>query len=222
MPIYFRQGALSALCIVLYPSIGHTQPATPEAKPAAHVHHGLEEVLVTANPVLEKVTIEPTTAKLPAEVVQDTFVRAYRALLEYEPERIRDLRLRGWLAAITSNLARNRSRRAAPAPTGLEAVAERADEVARLPEQALERREAALAWRRRLDSVPARYRQAVELRHVSGLSYPELALVLGRPVGTVKSDVHRGLRLLREVVGLSLAEWEECVAIGAVEVAAPR
>jgi iron complex outermembrane receptor protein len=51
MPISFRQGALSALCIVLYPSIGHTQPATPEAKPAAHVHHGLEEVLVTANPL---------------------------------------------------------------------------------------------------------------------------------------------------------------------------
>ena len=144
------------------------------------------------------------STKRPADaedLAQDTFVRAYRALLEYEPERIRDLRLRGWLAAITSNLARNRSRRAAPAPTGLEAVAERADELARLPEQALERREAALAWRRRLDSVPARYRQAVELRHVSGLSYPELALVLGRPVGTVKSDVHRGLRLLREVVG---------------------
>ncbi|MBK6510926.1 MAG: TonB-dependent receptor plug domain-containing protein [Haliea sp.] len=51
MPISFRQGALSALCIVLYPSIGHTQPATPEATPAAHVHHGLEEVLVTANPL---------------------------------------------------------------------------------------------------------------------------------------------------------------------------
>lgn len=47
----FRQSALSALCIVLYPTISHAQPAAPEAKPAAHVHHGLEEVLVTANPL---------------------------------------------------------------------------------------------------------------------------------------------------------------------------
>jgi iron complex outermembrane recepter protein len=52
MPISFRQGAMSALCIVLYPSIGYTQqPAAPDAKPAAHVHHGLEEVVVTANPL---------------------------------------------------------------------------------------------------------------------------------------------------------------------------
>jgi DNA-directed RNA polymerase specialized sigma24 family protein len=35
---------------------------------------------------------------------------------------------------------------------------------------------------------------------VSGLSYPELAEALGRPVGTVKSDVHRGVRLLRRAL----------------------
>ncbi len=63
-----------------------------------------------------------------------------------------------------------------------------------------ERREAARAWRDRLDALPARYRRAVELRHVSGLSYPELAEALDRPVGTVKSDVHRGVRLLREAL----------------------
>jgi RNA polymerase sigma-70 factor (ECF subfamily) len=36
------------------------------------------------------------------------------------------------------------------------------------------------------------------LRHVQGLSYAEAAEVLDQPVGTTKSDVHRGLRLLRE------------------------
>jgi DNA-directed RNA polymerase specialized sigma24 family protein len=35
------------------------------------------------------------------------------------------------------------------------------------------------------------------MRHVDGLSYPELADALGRPLGTVKSDVHRGVALLR-------------------------
>jgi DNA-directed RNA polymerase specialized sigma24 family protein len=35
---------------------------------------------------------------------------------------------------------------------------------------------------------------------VQGLSYAEAAEVLGQPVGTTKSDVHRGLRLLREAL----------------------
>ena len=37
----------------------------------------------------------------------------------------------------------------------------------------------------------------VVLRHVDGLSYPELAIALDRPEGTVKAQVHRGLALLR-------------------------
>ena len=61
----------------------------------------------------------------------------------------------------------------------------------------LAQREAAREWHARLQALPPRYRRAVELRHVSGLSYPELAEALGRPIGTVKSDVHRGVRLLR-------------------------
>ncbi len=59
-------------------------------------------------------------------------------------------------------------------------------------------RESARAWQSRLAALPDRYRRAVELRHVEGLSYPELAEALGRPLGTVKSDVHRGVQLLRE------------------------
>ena len=68
------------------------------------------------------------------------------------------------------------------------------------PERIVEGRESAAAWRTRLDALPLRYRRAVELRHISGLSYPELAEALDRPLGTVKSDVHRGVRLLREAL----------------------
>jgi RNA polymerase sigma-70 factor (ECF subfamily) len=115
------------------------------------------------------------------DLAQETFMRAYRALAGYPPDRIRELRPRGWLAAITGNL-------------------ERADDTASQPEQAAERHEEARLWRDRLDALPPRYRHAVELRHVSGLAYPELAEALGRPLGTVKSDVHRGVRLLREAL----------------------
>ncbi len=48
-----------------------------------------------------------------------------------------------------------------------------------------------------LACLPERYREAVVLRCVQDLSYAEAAEVLGQPVGTVKSNVHRGLRLLR-------------------------
>jgi RNA polymerase sigma-70 factor (ECF subfamily) len=52
-------------------------------------------------------------------------------------------------------------------------------------------------WRRLLDGLPPRYRLAVALRHLDELSYAEIAETLGRPLGSVKSDVHRGIALLR-------------------------
>ena len=143
------------------------------------------------------------------ELAQDTFVRAYRALAGYGTERVLELRPKGWLAAIAGNLARNRARRRRPTTAPLEGLAEvRADETPG-PESMAERREAAALWRTRLEALPARYRRAVELRHVSGLSYPELAEALERPLGTVKSDVHRGVRLLREALAKDALSDEE-------------
>ncbi len=49
----------------------------------------------------------------------------------------------------------------------------------------------------RVAGLPMRYREAVVLRHVRDLSYAEVAEALGQPVGTVKANVHRGLKLLR-------------------------
>jgi RNA polymerase sigma-70 factor (ECF subfamily) len=51
-----------------------------------------------------------------------------------------------------------------------------------------------------LRRIPERYATAVTLRHVHGLSYAEAAQILEQPLGTTKSDVHRGLRLLREAL----------------------
>jgi RNA polymerase sigma-70 factor (ECF subfamily) len=131
------------------------------------------------------------------DLAQEAFLRAYRALGSYEKSRIRALRLRGWLAQITLNLGRNRARDTAPATAELEAAIEPADSLRDRPEAVAERREAARYWTTLLSELPPRFRRAVELRHVDGLSYGELADALDRPVGTVKSDVHRGTRLLR-------------------------
>src|SRR5260370_16232694 len=48
------------------------------------------------------------------EVAQDTFLRAYRALCTYSPERIQDLKERAWLHRLAVNVVRNRVRRVHP------------------------------------------------------------------------------------------------------------
>ena len=135
------------------------------------------------------------------EVASDALVRAYRALEGYDADRIRELRLRAWLATIVVNLCRNKVRRhslpVTPLAPLIEAGAEphaAADtDPAVLAERAADRaRLAAL-----LAGLPERYRVPIVLRHVDDLSYTELAAILGRPEGTLKAQVHRGLALMR-------------------------
>jgi RNA polymerase sigma-70 factor (ECF subfamily) len=138
------------------------------------------------------------------EAAQDAFVRAYRALGRYDAARVRQLRLRPWLATIVLNVCRSRlARRPAPARGTLSLdvplpghLEPRADET-RGPVAQSAARAAADDWAGLLLSIPPAYRSAIVLRHVDGLSYPELALALDRPEGTVKAQVHRGLALLR-------------------------
>jgi len=136
------------------------------------------------------------------EVAQDALVRAYRALAGYEAARIRELRLRPWLATIVVNLCRNRGRRARTSTTPLDGLADAGLEPAAPTRegpaamaQAADDRERLAAL---LASLPERYRVPVVLRHVNDLSYTELAEVLGRPEGTLKAQVHRGLAMLRQ------------------------
>jgi len=138
------------------------------------------------------------------EAAQDALVRAYRALATYSEDRIRELRLRAWLATIVLNLCRSRiARRAAigRAPLSLDAAEPgtldpKADERAG-PADTTVRRDARRRWAGLLLTLPPAYRSAVVLRHVDGLSYPEVATALDRPEGTVKAQVHRGLAMLR-------------------------
>jgi RNA polymerase sigma-70 factor (ECF subfamily) len=138
------------------------------------------------------------------EAAQDAFVRAYRALAGYDAARVHELRLRPWLATIVLNLCRSRlGRRPAGgrAPLSLDVPLpgeiEPRTEGRRGPAAAAEVRATADEWAALLLNLPPAYRSAVVLRHVDGLSYPELAVALDRPEGTVKAQVHRGLALLR-------------------------
>ena len=130
------------------------------------------------------------------DVAQEAFVRSYRALKRYPEDRIKELRARPWLARISSNLARThvRNRRRHDA---LDAVTETAAAHEPTPRELVERRDQKRMWARLLAGLPERYRLAVALRHVEGLSYEELSATFDRPLGSVKSDVHRGVTLLR-------------------------
>lgn len=137
------------------------------------------------------------------EAAQDALVRAYRALAGYDRVRIGELRLRPWLATIVLNVCRSRrSRGAAVRSTlsldaALPADAEPRTENSAGPAAIADRRAGNQAWAALLLTLPPVQRNAVVLRHVDGLSYPELAIALDRPEGTVKAQVHRGLAQLR-------------------------
>ncbi len=139
------------------------------------------------------------------DLTQDALVRAYRALADYPADRIRALRLRPWLATIVLNLCRNRvTRRRGPDARSLDAPASNGSapldppaDAAVSPAAVFDRREASRRWAGLVAALPPVYRAPLVLRHVDGLSYPEVALALDRPEGTVKAQVHRGLALLR-------------------------
>jgi RNA polymerase sigma-70 factor (ECF subfamily) len=128
------------------------------------------------------------------EVAQDTFLRAYRALITYTPDRVRDLKQRAWLHQIAVNVVRNRHR--GVKPRLVELNGSEPDHGAG-PEEGAMRRAEMDELAARVACLPPRYREAVVLRHVQELSYAEAADALGQPVGTVKANVHRGLKLLR-------------------------
>jgi RNA polymerase sigma-70 factor (ECF subfamily) len=143
------------------------------------------------------------------ELVQDAFVRAYRALAGYEPDRRRSLAIRPWLSTIVLNLCRNRARRARPAHLDIAALegrdgyggavdgASHPSATRGSPEADALRRESAETWARRVRALPARYREPVLLRYVDDLAYAEMSVALGVPEGTLRAQVHRGLALLR-------------------------
>ena len=131
----------------------------------------------------------------------DAFLRAYRALRGYPPERIAALRPRAWLVTILLNAWRNRQRDAARRPTApLEAAAEPADPAADVVGK-VTGRETGDELAGLLAQLPQPQRVAVVLRHVGDLSIAEIAEVLGCAEGTAKSHISRGLARLRTLRG---------------------
>ena len=145
------------------------------------------------------------------DIAQEAFVRAYQALKGYSQDRIEVMVLKPWLYKITLNVFRNRARGqhlqlVSLNKTDDDSSAEPQDDKSRSPESIFETTQI----RKQLDALvarlPEKYRVAVILRYIEGLDYAKLAVVLGQPIGTVKSNVHRGIQLLRKSVSKQMRE----------------
>jgi RNA polymerase sigma-70 factor (ECF subfamily) len=136
------------------------------------------------------------------DCTQDAFIRAYRALERYPTEQRQSLQVKAWLYRIVLNVIRNRARRPSfvQVPVDGHVTDWLADDQAERPDAVVETSERHEQLVCLIEKLPLRYQVAVVLRHVQGLSYAEAAEVLEQPVGTTKSDVHRGLRLLRQAL----------------------
>lgn len=141
------------------------------------------------------------------EIVQDAFVRAYRALNKMDPEQRAELRLQPWLYTITLNVTRNRLRSKRPTNVALDALADpdallnETQEGPDQPEAIVERGTDMALVEQALLQLPMHLRAAATLRFIEGRSHPEIAEILDQPIGTVKSHVHRAVRILRRILG---------------------
>ena len=125
------------------------------------------------------------------DIAQDTFVRAYSAMSKFDSERILDLKVRAYLWTIALNLCRNRATRRVPELSILEHETAVEDASPSLDEA---------VWSRRLETLNTHQREAVVMRHILDMPIAEITQVTGRPSGTVKADIARGLDRLRATI----------------------
>jgi RNA polymerase sigma-70 factor (ECF subfamily) len=134
------------------------------------------------------------------DVTQEVFVTLIHTLPTYEPQRAG---LLTYLYGVARNVTRNRlrrDRRFVALETAATAAAPADD-----PHDAASRAQERVLLRRAILSLPSRYREAVILSDVQGLSYAEAARVLHVPVGTVRSRLSRGRQMLTARLGTSAA-----------------
>lgn len=147
------------------------------------------------------------------DVVQEAFIKAYRALPQFRG----DAAFYTWLYRIGINTAKNylvtQGRRA---PTSTEADVEEAetfDDGDRLrdintPESMLATKQIAQTVNVAMEALPEELRTAIVLREIEGLSYEEISEVMGCPIGTVRSRIFRAREAiadkLRPLLGTAL------------------
>ncbi len=147
-----------------------------------------------------------TLVRRPADaedLVQDTLMRAFRGIGGFDGSFPR-----AWLLTIMRNTEVNRNRRRRPSllfdPESSDVVADTGAEGQ--PEEEFVGGEFERAVRHAMVALPEHYSQVVELVDMDGLSYGEAAELLGIPLGTVMSRLHRArARIRKQLAAAGLA-----------------
>lgn len=148
---------------------------------------------------------DPGTAE---DLAQEVFVKAFRRLETYDPDR----KFSSWLFKIAHNTTIDHLRRHAPETVPLERRADRdeehrgglaavlADESLEDPSAAAERKDMARSLERAIARLRPDYREVVVLFYIEGASYQEICEATGLPLGTVKTNLHRARKELAEAM----------------------
>jgi RNA polymerase sigma-70 factor (ECF subfamily) len=146
-----------------------------------------------------RMTRNPADAE---DVVQETFLKAYRAYDTFKA----GTNLKAWLYRILTNTYINRYRKSQRRPSEVELgelqdlylyrrLGEQSGARQSAEEEVLERFVDADV-KQALESLPEHFRMPVLLADVEGFSYKEIAEILDVPIGTVMSRLHRGRKAL--------------------------
>lgn len=132
-----------------------------------------------------------------ADLAQEVLLRVKRGLASYQPGSFD-----GWLWRITRNAFLDDVRRKKRRPTS--ALPDELDRVASIstpsPDDVLASIRLGEDVQKALLGLPYDFREAVVMCDVIGLSYEEIAMASAVPVGTVRSRIHRGRKMMREAL----------------------
>jgi len=163
-----------------------------------------EEEALTHAEQLYRIAVRLTGGRQVAEdLVQDTYLRAFRAWRSYRP----GTNLAAWLATIMRNAnldeLRRQSRRPVQEPLdddGDYYLYNRLAQASPQPQDEVLARLSGTAIVSALADLPPNFREVVVLVDVGDFTYADAAGILGIPIGTVMSRLYRGRRLLKRAL----------------------
>jgi len=130
------------------------------------------------------------------DVSQEVFIRIYKNLNRYNPE----FKFSTWSVRVTTNLCLDVLRKKKVDSTPIEEIEGMSIGSADTPEAKYISKERTERIRGAIMGLPEKYRTPVILFHQNGLSYEEMAKVLGEPMTIIKNRLYRARLMLREAL----------------------
>ncbi len=137
------------------------------------------------------------------DIVQEVFLNVWRSRHTFDPERGK---LTTWLCRITVNQCMSMRRRKQSDLVLVDDEGVNGVEGGEVMEEAMINKEEYARALQAVKSLDRKHSTVLVLRYFNELSYAEIAGVMNIPLGTVKSRINQGLRLLREQLGVQQGE----------------